>query len=250
MPKTTKPLASNDFYPRSPRGERLTAARIPPSTATFLSTLPARGATMIQPTRVSAVIFLSTLPARGATAPAAPSPSPSPHFYPRSPRGERPGAGGGGVSAPAFLSTLPARGATVRLPLAGAAGFISTPAPRLGCAVHSVLRSDLGCISIHAPREGSDLAQLVLGAVIRISIHAPREGSDCQESSARHALCDFYPRSPRGERQGSVNSAKAAWDFYPRSPRGERPYDLVTSAWEEGISIHAPREGSDFGRPA
>ena len=34
-------------------------------------------------------------------------------------------------------------------------------------------------------------------------------------------------------------------DFYPRSPRGERRVATPASAGEAGISIHAPREGSD-----
>ena len=64
---------------------------------------------------------------------------PSPHarkdFYPRSPRGERPGQDAELVDVGLFLSTLPARGAT---------------------------RADGGtergaAISIHAPREGSDV---------------------------------------------------------------------------------------------
>ena len=41
----------------------------------------------------------------------------------------------------------------------------------------------------------------------------------------------------------------SAWtDFYPRSPRGERPAALVGTHVDVGISIHAPREGSDPAR--
>ena len=66
-------------------------------------------------------------------------------------------------------------------------------------------------------------------------------------SSQINAPKNFYPRSPRGERRCSGRfDGQCLYYFYPRSPRGERPYDLVTSAWEEGISIHAPREGSDL----
>ena len=85
--------------------------------------------------------------------------------------------------------------------------------------------SILQIISIHAPREGSDYRTAVynttaelflstlpargatkIGAemadVVIISIHAPREGSDSRVPSACAAHTDFYPRSPRGERQG------------------------------------------------
>ena len=34
-------------------------------------------------------------------------------------------------------------------------------------------------------------------------------------------------------------------NFYPRSPRGERPHHLCDVLVHAGISIHAPREGSD-----
>ena len=79
----------------------------------FLSTLPARGATQSAKSSWSLVlVFLSTLPARGATS--------------RCPRG--------GNAPVRFLSTLPARGATHQ----DGAGL------------------DQLEISIHAPREGSD----------------------------------------------------------------------------------------------
>ena len=57
-----------NFYPRSPRGERRAVARVDCVAASFLSTLPARGATACLQYR----------------------PRQLHHFYPRSPRGERP----------------------------------------------------------------------------------------------------------------------------------------------------------------
>ena len=122
--------------------------------------------------------FLSTLPARGATLRALCGLIWPGHFYPRSPRGERPAATKALAKLERFLSTLPARGATgqvVRLP--------HNPS-----------------ISIHAPREGSDRAGIILMRAGNISIHAPREGSDGQPVHAGRRLLHFYPRSPRGER--------------------------------------------------
>ena len=56
----------------------------------------------------------------------------------------------------------------------------------------------------------------------------------------------FYPRSPRGERPSRKRSSISIWpDFYPRSPRGERLEVLQGAGIHLGISIHAPREGSD-----
>ena len=107
-----------------------------------------------------------------------------------------------------------------------------------------------------------------LPAITRISIHAPREGSDGNFDGCAFAYCDFYPRSPRGERppdeqevnyelsisihaprEGSDPVRPLSWPtkphFYPRSPRGERPG--LPGSWPPAspISIHAPREGSD-----
>ena len=170
----------------------------------FLSTLPARGATVHD-----AVLhrrpaeFLSTLPARGATRSASK-----------------------GSTAASFLSTLPARGAT-----------------KFCCEN---------------------------GLIKEISIHAPREGSDAQRSGSQsRCTADFYPRSPRGERQGRLLEPRNQSNFYPRSPRGERRFSFgrgiplpkflstlpARGATRPGsspggrtnISIHAPREGSDDG---
>ena len=101
-----------DFYPRSPRGERPVSSARRSFTGAFLSTLPARGATVymldlssefdisIHAPREGSdafkdylakrlIIFLSTLPARGATlCPRRLTPTRT-YFYPRSPRGER-----------------------------------------------------------------------------------------------------------------------------------------------------------------
>ena len=78
---------------------------------------------------------------------------------------------------------------------------------------------------------------------------------------------DFNPRSPRGERQSrkrtiskcsTFQSTLPAWgatrtgclprtcrgNFNPRSPRGERRKRTSSPSWH-GISIHAPRVGSD-----
>ena len=62
-----------------------------------------------------------------------------------------------------------------------------------------------------------------LGAY-NISIHAPRVGSDAMDLWLLAQSQDFYPRSPRGERQ---------------APTGRGVLLPV-------IAIHAPRVGSDF----
>ena len=145
----------------------------------FLSTLPARGATNDILVSIHHFGFLSTLPARGATCSRVSILPPSPYFYPRSPRGERPITSVSiipqnnfyprsprgerlykldeTVATPVFLSTLPARGAT---------------------------SPDFDMVEAD-----------------NISIHAPREGSDTRGRLNGFILTYFYPRSPRGERR-------------------------------------------------
>ena len=167
------------FYPRSPRGERPICPTCKRRSKTFLSTLPARGATASGgKLRATFTVFLSTLPARGATRPDLPGQRQHNDFYPRSPRGER------------RYFVLSLHGKTI--------------------------------ISIHAPREGSDIQLRIVAHERHISIHAPREGSDgiptrrsCRQSSISiHAPREGSDRVPAGMYQRQVS-----------------------------ISIHAPREG-------
>ena len=60
-------------------------------------------------------------------------------------------------------------------------------------------------------------------------------------------VCDFYPRSPCGERRRTKTVAAEVGNFYPRSPCGERHF--AGSAWvsEFPISIHALLAESDAG---
>ena len=145
----------------------------------------------------------------------------------------------------AFLSTLPARGATFSGRWVDEHKAISIHAPREGsdpCRPH---RRHGGGISIHAPREGSDLCRR-----LRPEKHAdfyPRSprGERPRTSTPRPSNCNFYPRSPRGERPPACGFLTTCLYFYPRSPRGERPRPCLVHRPVIGISIHAPREGSD-----
>ena len=124
-------------------------------------------------------------------------------------------------------------------------------------------------ISIHAPRVGSDnelAATFADGSMI--SIHAPRVGSDCQPRELLPVAGHFNPRSPCGERpvcnslledndvfqstlpvwgattgtgmrlsiQGRFQSTLPVWGATRRQ---------LVEVSAHGISIHAPRVGSD-----
>ena len=147
--------------------------------ATFLSTLPARGATLAyaggllswlisihapregsdeqKNARPDFLPISIHAPREGSDGQKGPSIGRSSNFYPRSPRGER-RAGRCGALAVAC---------------------ISIHAPREGSDGRKVIFNCYGYISIHAPREGSDGAAAGYAmAIMDISIHAPREGSD------------------------------------------------------------------------
>ena len=97
----------------------------------------------------------------------------------------------------------------------------------------------------------------------------PARGATCAALLNLLINCNFYPRSPRGERLGilqrdvgilgiSIHAPREGsdWanttviaqllDFYPRSPRGERLALCLSVPHGHNISIHAPREGSDL----
>ena len=59
------------------------------------------------------------------------------------------------------------------------------------------------------------------------------------------ADCNFYPRSPCGERPSSAMFSRTAKNFYPRSPCGERPSLASSSLDFIHISIHALLAESD-----
>ena len=129
---------SPDFYPRSPRGERPIKFYKIVFLSIFLSTLPARGATMVcRQRRRAGQHFYPRSPRGERRTVRRPPSSRTDNFYPRSPRGERRCPATPTSNSKGFLSTLPARGATL---------------------TKSRPRWTLRPISIHAPREGSDNA--------------------------------------------------------------------------------------------
>ncbi len=124
-------------------------------------------------------------------------------------------------------------------------------------------------ISIHALLAESDLpSSHSFTARAGISIHALLAESDGPLTAACTAWCNFYPRSPCGERrrvhygqrrhpdfyprspcgerpQAERRRDEAKADFYPRSPCGERPPRMISSIRSISISIHALLAESD-----
>ena len=190
--------------------------------------------------------FQFTLPARGAT-----------RFHPRL------------VAQPAFQFTLPARGATLYTPsVRGWCASFQFTLPARGATPHERAPFAHRTISIHAPRTGSDLVRLGVMDALQISIHAPRTGSDGSVRRHFDVPADFNSRSPHGERHRPAFEICGAAHFNSRSPHGERrcppsgraPVLIYFNSrsphgerqrprrdvhHHQGISIHAPRTGSD-----
>ena len=79
-----------------------------------------------------------------------------------------------------------------------------------------------------------------------ISIHAPRGGSDCRYRSGDGGLFHFNPRSPWGERHAQGLQRFWTRKFQSTLPVGGATPDIPFDAVTAGISIHAPRGGSDI----
>ena len=77
----------------------------------------------------------------------------------------------------------------------------------------------------------------------------PARGATLHRQGVHRRGHHFYPRSPRGERPALHRVGHGPAYFYPRSPRGERLRRALYVEPFHNISIHAPREGSDAGKP-
>ena len=171
------------------------------------------------------------------------------------------------VSAEQFQSTLPVWGATQSVAGLPISRHISIHAPRVGSDTRASRPQKVDSISIHAPRVGSD--SIPAGVECRPADFNPR--SPCGErppwKMPWHNPGNFNPRSPCGERPASTPSSPRPWHFNPRSPCGERrvgqtgglrwtgfqstlpvwgaTISVIKGGTQNGISIHAPRVGSD-----
>ena len=135
------------------------------------------------------------------------------HFYPRSPCGERRSKNNIKERIKIFLSTLSLRRATQShwYPSLFQNNFYprSPCGERLGILASPVYRN---AISIHALLAESDVCRLWnTPTTVPISIHALLAESDCCFCDVIfRIICDFYPRSPCGERPGFTFCAQGA----------------------------------------
>ena len=169
-------------------------------------------------------LFLSTLSLRRATSAWLLRPAGRSDFYPRSPCGERPLAKAIDCFPNGFLSTLSLRRATYLC--------------RTGSGAH--------VISIHALLAESDLGRQYANALVHISIHALLAESDAPCPAGSSLYSSFLSTlSLRRATPAAGVSIRGLCNFYPRSPCGERLADKQQTTVSVGISIHALLAESD-----
>ena len=194
--------AMRDFYPRSPRGERLKSRSALSITKHFYPRSPRGERQKAARVFTGIVKFLSTLPARGAT----------------------PLHGGIKDFKSIFLSTLPARGATVRWRCISANPAISIHAPREGSDWYMAGRR--GTPSYFYPRSPRGERRSGYGILCEPYNFYPRSPRGERPSSFFFVEVDcilFLSTLPaRGATTDACASRGDANNFYPRSPRGER----------------------------
>ena len=150
-----------------------------------------------------------------------------------------------GQGVQAFLSTPSARRATVKSRFAGnTVIFLSTPSARRATLPREKPRTGLE-ISIHALREEGDLAADTTAKSWRkcycLVSGARATGSGTAFRERRHSRPTLLRDAPLF-RSDSVRECR---HFYPRPPRGGRQGGGRLSDLPAGISIHALREEGD-----
>ncbi len=196
--------ADCNFYPRPPRGGRPQRPRPRPPKQKFLSTPSARRATRrcLKVPASSRTISIHALREEGDPSRASRWPS-----------------------STTFLSTPSARRATKDRGIVPGqhTGFLSTPSARRATRDSFTELDNGGFLSTPSARRATEHS-IAYRVTKEISIHALREEGDAAIAARRPPSNDFYPRPPRGGRQGGL--------FFDR--------DLFQ------ISIHALREEGDI----
>ena len=241
---TSKPFLST---PSAKRATRCLSCHL--FNFTFLSTPSARRATSSAPgSSSSTMISIHALREEGDAGTTI-SAAKGTYFYPRHPRGGRPGA--------ATPSRTPCSISIHALREEGdyhnraddcrAGQFLSTPSARRATPCPCTpLCSQNKFLSTPSARRATSSALHFAGRRA-ISIHALREEGDGTHSVNDSKSADFYPRPPRGgrhERNGNFEEAK---EFLSTPSARRATGGAVRLCMRSGISIHALREEGDMG---
>ena len=145
-------------------------------------------------------------------------------FYPRHPRGWRPGDD--------LLYMFPIYGFYPRH-------------PRGWRLRHQHDERAVKLVSIHATLVGGDIACPARACIVNCFYPRHPRGWRPGVNVRLEHIISFYPRHPRGWRQHSENQNRAHQCFYPRHPRGWRRRAGNTCRLSCGVSIHATLVGGD-----
>ena len=104
-----------------------------------------------------------------------------------------------------------------------------------------------GHISIHAAREGGDRRNGKASRVGKISIHAAREGGDVQQPDCKLAGHEFQSTPPVKAATKQLHTRLRQLRFQSTPPVKAATKGILNLAYKLVISIHAAREGGDFG---
>ena len=251
-----RPLSTPDrwrcwhFNPRPPCGGRLAQARLIQELEVFQSTPPVWGATVLPKQEPLATYISIHAPRVGGDLHLDGHLGLEQHFNPRPPCGGRPDASRPRHPPPDF-----------------------NPRPPCGGRREPIFHADEEeGISIHAPRVGGDFSMKArYEAAEEFQSTPPVWGATCAVTGDRNVTLHFNPRPPCGGRPGSMpslpsekaifQSTPPVWGatiqsrlppinrryFNPRPPCGGRPPRGERLGAQDGISIHAPRVGGDFG---
>ena len=160
------------------------------------------GPPAVRPAGPTRAHFLPPPPAGRATSRPTTTPARTSHFYPRPPRGGRPGSTPGPLSRGGFLSTPSARRATHIIQIVDMLDIISIHALREeGDPPAAAPVSSMSDFYPRPPRGGRPENFPHGGRSCWISIHALREEGDVDTGFLRAAQTHFYPRPPRGGRR-------------------------------------------------
>ena len=145
-----------------------------------------------------------------------------------------------------FQSTLPVGGATRLLGKQPGDILISIHAPRGGSDTNPAIRQRRnGNFNPRSPWGERPHADGALPQTLPISIHAPRGGSDPIWKHGEGRYRYFNPRSPWGERLCVRIYRPFEVGFQSTLPVGGATISSSRAEATSGISIHAPRGGSD-----
>ena len=155
-------------------------------------------------TPIRLVIFLSTLPARGATTLSPSRSGSASNFYPRSPRGERPAHSRLPRRSRYFYPRSPRGERQVPRCLFFILRQISIHAPREGSDKRPVGSGpEKGHFYPRSPRGERLMLPGAPGGWLLFLSTLPARGATPHAPGRAAKRLNFYPRSPRGERRGS-----------------------------------------------